>query len=147
MAFICFQIYQDKALKDKERYRAEMENYREKLKTGQIVTDGVPLQQQLPNTNVMDLDLKIDDADGGESFQTPDQSSSGESDFEDDKDTEHNLEMDAPPGIIGMGAESSYLGSEKSSKEGEIEFQKKGGDDGGDFQAQKVDESKGMLAM
>ncbi|KAF7837109.1 high mobility group B protein 15 [Senna tora] len=140
-------VYQEKAVKDKERYRAEMEDYREKIKTGQLISD-VPPQHRLPGTDMMDVDLKVDETEGGESPQTPDESSSGESYYEDEKGTEHNFDMDASTGIIGVGAESSFLGLEKSSKEGETEFQKKeGDDDGGHQQAQHMDESKGMMAM
>lgn len=117
-----------------------MEDYREKQKTGQVISDAVPLQQRLPNTDVVD-------AEGGDSPQTPDESSSGESEYEDDKGPEHLLDMDVSPVITGVGAESSFLGLDKSSKEGEIEFQKKDGDDEGDQQAQKIDETKSMMAM
>ncbi|KAI9114921.1 hypothetical protein K1719_013934 [Acacia pycnantha] len=79
-------VYQEKALKDKERYQAEMENYREKLKTGQDIGDVVPLQEQIPNKDMMDADLKVDETEGAESPQTPDKSCSGESDSEDDRE-------------------------------------------------------------
>ncbi|KAL7618179.1 hypothetical protein Lser_V15G02758 [Lactuca serriola] len=39
-------VYQEKAMEDKERYRIEMEHYRESLKTGRVVTNAVPLLQQ-----------------------------------------------------------------------------------------------------
>ncbi|KAK7343249.1 hypothetical protein VNO77_11850 [Canavalia gladiata] len=113
-------VYQEKAVKDKERYRAEMEDYREKLKMGQIISDAVPLQQRLPEpeTDMMDADMKLDEAEAG-SPQTPEESSSGGSDFEDDKATEKDFDMDALPATIGMGAESSCLGSEDKSSKGE----------------------------
>ncbi|XP_028759789.1 high mobility group B protein 15 isoform X2 [Neltuma alba] len=103
-------VYQEKALKDKERYQAEMENYREKLKTGQGIGDAVPLQQQIPDKDMMDADLKVDESEGVEFPQTPAESSSSESGCEVDKGTEHNLDVNASPGMIGVGAESSYLG-------------------------------------
>ncbi|KAJ1385815.1 High mobility group box domain [Sesbania bispinosa] len=112
-------VYQEKAMKDKERYRAEMEDYREKLKMGQVISDAVPLQQRLPDPDVemLDADIKLDEVEG-DSLQTPEESSSGESDYEDDKAMEKDFDMDALP-VMGVGAETSCLGSEeKSSKEG-----------------------------
>ncbi|KAF5452130.1 hypothetical protein F2P56_027162 [Juglans regia] len=41
-------VYQEKAVRDKERYRAEMEDYRERLRSDQVISDAVPLQQRLP---------------------------------------------------------------------------------------------------
>ncbi|XP_061357944.1 high mobility group B protein 15-like [Gastrolobium bilobum] len=105
-------VYQEKAVKDKERYRAEMEDYRGKLKMGQIISDAVPLQQRLPEPDTDMLDAEAD------SPQTPEESSSGGSDYEDDKATEKDFDMDALP-VVGVGAESSCLGSEeKSSSKG-----------------------------
>ncbi|KAK4266524.1 hypothetical protein QN277_027427 [Acacia crassicarpa] len=131
-------VYQEKALKDKERYQAEMEHYREKLKTGQGIGDAVPLQEQIPDKDMMDADLKVDETKGAESPQTPDKSCSGESDSEDDKGTEHNMDVDASAGMVGVGA--SHLGAENLSKE------KEGNDDGGQH-AQKMDESPSMMAV
>lgn len=45
-------VYQEKALKDKERYKVEMEGYRERLRLGQIVqTAAAPLQAINPSSN------------------------------------------------------------------------------------------------
>ncbi|RDX71867.1 High mobility group B protein 15, partial [Mucuna pruriens] len=112
-------VYQEKAMKDKERYRAEMEDYREKLKMGQVISHAVPLQQRLPepDTEMLD-DIKIDEAEA-DSAQTPEESSSGGSDYEDynNKGSERGFDMDALP-VIGLGAEPSYLGSEDKSSKG-----------------------------
>ncbi|KAI9095672.1 hypothetical protein K1719_026232 [Acacia pycnantha] len=62
-------VYQEKALEDEERHRAEMENYREKLKTGQGIGDAVPLQEQIPNKDMVDAHLKVDETEGAESPQ------------------------------------------------------------------------------
>ncbi|KAK7270062.1 hypothetical protein RIF29_22946 [Crotalaria pallida] len=108
-------VYQEKALKDKERYRAEMEDYREKQKMGIVISDAVPLQQRLPepdDTDMVDADIRLDEAEA-DSLQTPEESSSGESDYEDDKATEKDFNMGASHVVLGEGAESSYLGSEK----------------------------------
>lgn len=106
-------------MKDKERYRAEMEDYREKLKMGQVISDAVPLQQRLPeaDADMLDVDLKTDEAEA-DSLQTPEESSSGGSDYEDySKTAERGFDMDSLP-VIGMGAETSYLGSEDKSSKG-----------------------------
>ncbi|KAL8172255.1 hypothetical protein V2J09_024059 [Rumex salicifolius] len=41
-------VYQEKAMNDKERYKREMEGYRERLRMGQVISDAVPIQQRLP---------------------------------------------------------------------------------------------------
>ncbi|KAL2323856.1 hypothetical protein Fmac_022914 [Flemingia macrophylla] len=112
-------VYQEKAMKDKERYRAEMEDYRERLRLGQVISDAVPLQQRLPepDTDMMHVDMKMDEAEG-DSPQTPEESSSGGSDYEDyNKTAERGFDMDALP-VIGVGAETSYFGSEEKSSKG-----------------------------
>ena len=112
------KVYQEKAMKDKERYRVEMEDYREKLKMGPVISDAVPLQQRLPepDTDMLDVDIKMDEAEG-DSPQTPEESSGG-SDYEDyNKTAERGFDMDALP-VIGMGAETSYLGSEEKLSKG-----------------------------
>lgn len=98
-------------MKDKERYRVEMEDYRERLKMGQVISDAVPLQQRLPDP--------IADEAEGDSPLTPEESSSGGSDYEEDynKTAERGFDMDALP-AIGVGGETSYLGSEERSSKG-----------------------------
>ncbi|KAK4482565.1 hypothetical protein RD792_009725 [Penstemon davidsonii] len=54
-------VYQEKALRDKERYKIEMEDYRERLKTGQIIRNAVPIQQQ-PEVNLGDYIEEINEA-------------------------------------------------------------------------------------
>ncbi|RID49004.1 hypothetical protein BRARA_I05475 [Brassica rapa] len=56
-------VYQGKAMEDKERYRTEMEDYRERLRTGQLISNAVPLQQRLPEQNVeiAEADLPIEE--------------------------------------------------------------------------------------
>ncbi|KAE9589292.1 putative transcription factor & chromatin remodeling ARID-HMG family [Lupinus albus] len=96
-------VYQEQAVKDKERYKAEMEGYRKNMSTGQVICDAVPLQQRLPEP---DTDMVDPEAD---SYQTPEESSSGESDHEAGRSMEKDFDMDASHGI----GESSCLGSVK----------------------------------
>lgn len=100
-------------MKDKERYRIEMEDYREKLRTGQIISDAVPLQQRLPepDLNMVYAD-KNEETEGGESPQTPDNDTSyvegdsgeyktEEKEEEEEEDEEEDSEEDASPQGIG----------------------------------------------
>ncbi|XP_022138724.1 high mobility group B protein 15 isoform X2 [Momordica charantia] len=102
-------VYQEKAMKDKERYRIEMEDYREKLRTGQVISDAVPLQQRLPepDLNMVYAD-KNEETEGGESPQTPDhdtsyvEGDSGEYKTEEkEEDEEEDSEEDASPQRVG----------------------------------------------
>ncbi|KAK4425261.1 High mobility group B protein 15 [Sesamum alatum] len=54
-------VYQEKALKDKERYKIEMEDYRERLRTGQIIRSAMPVQQcpPVPEANSTDLNSNL----------------------------------------------------------------------------------------
>ncbi|OMO93030.1 hypothetical protein CCACVL1_06676 [Corchorus capsularis] len=110
-------IYQEKALKDKERYRIEMEDYRERQRTGQVISDAVPLQQRHPepDVNMAEADMKLDENEGGDSPQTPENdSSSGASDSEDDKTAEKDFDMEESP-IAGLGRESMNIDMEISA--------------------------------
>ncbi|CAL5210314.1 unnamed protein product [Lathyrus oleraceus] len=105
-------VYQEQAMKDKERYKTEMECYREKLKMDQVISDAVPLQQRHPEA---DTDMKFDEAEA-DSLQTPEESSSVGSEYEDDKGMEKDFSVDAFP-VIGVGAEAMDS-VEKSCKGG-----------------------------
>ncbi|KAG8636885.1 hypothetical protein MANES_15G053800v8 [Manihot esculenta] len=125
-------VYQEKAIKDKERYRIEMENYRERLKTGRVISDAVPLQQWLPEQDIdmVDAAMKPDETEGVDSPQTMgNDSSCGNSDSEDEyKTTEKDLDGAASLGmqfnvdddymIMNTSAEAAAF--EPSSKEGNI---------------------------
>ncbi|XP_021291222.1 high mobility group B protein 15 isoform X1 [Herrania umbratica] len=111
-------VYQEKALKDKERYRIEMEDYRERLRTGQVISDAVPLQQRLPEPDVdmAEADMKLEETEGGDSPQTPENdSSSGESDFEDDKTAAKDLDMEESP-VVGVVGESMNVDVEVTAE-------------------------------
>ncbi|CAL0304928.1 unnamed protein product [Lupinus luteus] len=102
-------VYQEKAIKDKERYKAEMEEYCLKLKTCNVNNDAMQIQQRLPEQDnvLVDVDIKLDQNDTGS--QTPeDESGSSGSDYEDDNDM-----MDA--------SHHGTLGLDKSSKEDNYE--------------------------
>lgn len=121
------QVYQEKAVRDKERYRIEMDDYRKRLKTGQVVNDVLPIQQQPPgiDINMIDGDENID-TECGDFPQTPEnESSSGKSDKSNlldnmtadrDRDMGKSLGVDIGAHNVGMGT----LVDEKA-----LEFQKK----------------------
>lgn len=46
-------VYQDKGLRDKERYQSEMQEYKERLRMGQIISDAVPIQQRQAEPDVV----------------------------------------------------------------------------------------------
>ncbi|CAK7328453.1 unnamed protein product [Dovyalis caffra] len=107
-------VYQDKALKDKERYKIEMEGYRERLRTGKVISDAVPLQQWLPgkDSEMVEVNVRTEETGGG-SLQND--SSSSESDSEDDKTAERDLDMEASP-VEGLGADSGDMDVETSAE-------------------------------
>ncbi|XP_010558855.1 PREDICTED: high mobility group B protein 15-like [Tarenaya hassleriana] len=80
-------VYQGKALEDKERYRAEMEDYREKLKTGQLISNAVPLQQRLSERDVemAEADATVEEPEQEEEEEGDSSGCSGESDLEEDQ--------------------------------------------------------------
>ncbi|XP_061992299.1 high mobility group B protein 15 [Rosa rugosa] len=74
-------VYQEKAVKDKERYRVEMEEYRERLKAAQVISDAVPLQQRSPeaDASMAESETKIEETEPGDSPETADESSESSS--------------------------------------------------------------------
>ncbi|XP_014512022.1 high mobility group B protein 15-like [Vigna radiata var. radiata] len=99
-------IYQEMAMKDKERYMEEMEDYLEKLKMDAVITDAVPLRQWPPKQDTDMLD----------EVETNKGNSSGE-DLEDDyKAADRGFDMNSML-PIGMEIETNYLGSKENSIE------------------------------
>lgn len=121
-----------------------MEDYRERLRSGQVISDAVPLQQRLPGQDVnMEADAKIEENEGEDSHLIPDHESSGKSEFEDDKTAEKDSDIEASL-EVGVGAESSNVGMETSAEK-DFELQKRE-DDAGDDKAEVGDESEEILA-
>ncbi|OIV91215.1 hypothetical protein TanjilG_30437 [Lupinus angustifolius] len=100
-------VYQERAAKDKERYKTEMEDYHKKLKPDQVISDAEPSQQGLPEHDTDMVDAVAD----ANSFQTPEESSSDEGEHEDGKTNENDFDMDASQSHDKGG--SSCSGSEK----------------------------------
>ncbi|RHN43991.1 putative transcription factor & chromatin remodeling ARID-HMG family [Medicago truncatula] len=134
-------VYQEKAIKDKERYQAEMEDYRDKMKTSIVTDNAGPLQQRFPegDSALVDVDIKMHD-----SCQTPEESSSGESDYVAD-----DINMDASSGGARVDSEA-FVDSDKATKEGVIEVLSHCEGEvnaGGIQQTQKMNESQNMLSL
>lgn len=109
-----FQVYQEKAVKDKERYRREMEHYREGFSRGQVLTNALPVQQHyyMVDTSMMGVENN-----GGNSHQVQDPNSEfsdgdNDSSFEDEEKTtgkDSNLEMGAENVDIEMKPHEEIL--------------------------------------
>ena len=84
----------------------EMEDYRERLKMGQIISDAVPIQQRLPPVDEEMVEAEAEaktEIEGGESPRTPEnESTSGKTDSEDDKTGEKEFDMETYPEVVGV---------------------------------------------
>ncbi|XP_058093627.1 high mobility group B protein 15-like isoform X2 [Magnolia sinica] len=90
-------VYQEKGVKDKERYRSEMEEYKERLKTGPIIRNAVPIQQRPAVPEAVDVELKIEMEEEGFPETPGNDSSSEESDSEEGKLADKDSEVGASP--------------------------------------------------
>ncbi|XP_009118619.1 high mobility group B protein 15-like [Brassica rapa] len=81
-------VYQGKAMEDKERYRTEMEDYRERLRTGQLISNAVPLQQRLPEQNVEIAEADVPIEEEEEDDEGDSSGVSGESELHSDAEME-----------------------------------------------------------
>ncbi|KAL9367306.1 hypothetical protein Peur_038505 [Populus x canadensis] len=90
-------VYQEKALRDKERYKIEMEGYRERLRTGKVIIDAVPLQQWIPgkDSEMVEASVRTEETGGG-SLQNDGSSSKSDSE-DDDRTAEKDSDMEASP--------------------------------------------------
>ncbi|KAK2999797.1 hypothetical protein RJ639_023061 [Escallonia herrerae] len=124
-------VYQEKASRDKERYKAEMEDYKERLRTGQIISNAVPIQQRPlePDVETMELDERIETEGGDSPYTSANEFSSGKSDKTADEDSDmalgveigaENVRMDE---AFGLQKRALKLGDE--SKECLVDVQLK----------------------
>ncbi|XP_042489947.1 high mobility group B protein 15-like isoform X2 [Macadamia integrifolia] len=101
-------VYQEKGFKDKERYKSEMVVYRERQRTGTVISDAVPIQQRHagPDVAMVEVDPIIE-AEEGDSIQTIESdTSSGVSDSEEEKTADKDSEIEKSP-LAGNGSEST----------------------------------------
>lgn len=115
-----------------------MEDYRERLRTGQVVSHAVPLQQRFPEpeVGVTEASAKIDETEGAESRTLDNESSSGGSDSEDDKDSDAEVSLGA-----GMGGQSSLVEMMEMASEEGFELRKPG-ENVGDTRVEQVDKGE-----
>lgn len=108
-------VYQERGVKDKERYKSEMAVYRERLKTGQIISNAVPLQQRPaePVGEMIDVDSKMEihEADLAEADEVG-SSSEDSSETEGKKSDESDLETS--PDVAGPATQSTGLAADPS---------------------------------
>lgn len=100
-------VYQEKALQDKERYRLEMQEYRERLTTGQIIGNPLPIQSPLEhNVDRIDQQSEPQSENGNVSWSSEHGASSdkcAQSNPENNKGAHTNLDPKAPP-VLEMKA-------------------------------------------
>ncbi|XAR48831.1 hypothetical protein NMG60_11031792, partial [Bertholletia excelsa] len=107
-------VYQDKAVKDKERYRIEMEIYKERLKAGEIIRSAIPLQQQPLDldANMAERSKKIE-TNGGDSQTQENEIGSGTSDTSDSENYDDTVDMDSDMETsqqVDVGGENTDMG-------------------------------------
>ena len=96
-------MYQERGVQDKERYQTQLAAYREEMRTGQQhISNAVPIQQRLPQTEVTidEVDSKVSKGDmllSNQGYTSSDESDdSGEKLVEDD---EFNTETSPEPSM------------------------------------------------
>ncbi|KAL1323212.1 hypothetical protein HN51_068278 [Arachis hypogaea] len=120
-------VYQEKALKDKERYKAEMEDYRQKRNNNNNAAM-LPLQQQLPEMD--------ENEEGSLQSQTPEEeSTSGGSENENDINMDASLPL-PPVTTTTLPPQPTFFSLDKPSMEGDY-----------NLGHQNIHDSKNMLTM
>nr|XP_043634136.1 high mobility group B protein 15-like [Erigeron canadensis] len=108
-------IYQEKAMKDKERYRSEMEHYREGFNRGQVLTNATPLQQQYYMADTTMMAVEKTDNNGGSSHQIHENEPNSEFSDDDSSSFENEEKITGKDSNSEMGAE--YVHMEMKPKE------------------------------
>ncbi|KAF8765541.1 hypothetical protein HU200_008452 [Digitaria exilis] len=102
-------VYQERGVQDKERYQTQLAAYKEELRTGQPISNAVPIKQRLPQTEVTidEVDSKVSEGDillSNQGYSSSDESEhSGEKTVEDeelntDTSPEMSMETTGSPG-------------------------------------------------
>ncbi|XP_006665033.2 high mobility group B protein 15-like [Oryza brachyantha] len=101
-------VYQERGVEDKARYQKQLAAYREEVRTGQPISNAVPIQQRLPQKEVTidEVDSKVSEGDirlsnqgcsGSSSSSSDESADSGERNVEDDE--EFNTETSPEPSM------------------------------------------------
>ncbi|XP_008813622.2 high mobility group B protein 15-like [Phoenix dactylifera] len=112
-------VYQERGLKDKERYRSEMAVYKERLQTGQIISNAVPIQQRPaePEGAAEDVHLKMETDEGALTLANQNDNSTKGSDSE-EKNSDEDSEMETSPEVGGVTIESTSLADPSNEGDG-----------------------------
>ncbi|KAL6841987.1 hypothetical protein ACP4OV_028187 [Aristida adscensionis] len=92
-------VYQERGVQDKERYRTQLAAYKEELRTGQTISNALPIQQRLPQTEVTidEVDSKVSEGDmllSNQGYSSSEGNDSGEKPVEElNTDTSPDLSM------------------------------------------------------
>ncbi|XP_043722485.1 high mobility group B protein 15-like isoform X2 [Telopea speciosissima] len=119
-------VYQEKGFKDKERYRSEMEVYRERQRTGSVISDAVPIQQRhvVPDVAMVEAHPNMN-AEEGDSLQTIEtDTSSGLSVSEEEKTAGKDSEVEKSP-VAANGSESINVAPGVSTEGDDFELRKR----------------------
>ncbi|KAF5192650.1 High mobility group b protein [Thalictrum thalictroides] len=104
-------VYQEKGVKDKERYQSELQEYRERLKTGQIIGDAVPIQQRHAVPEVARVEVSY------QKMEVDEDKLNGK---EDESDEEDQMDADSPHtpenGSSLSGSDSEEKTADKDSE-------------------------------
>lgn len=90
-----FQVYQERAVKDKERYQSEMEVYKERLKCGPIVA--IPIQQRFAVPVTFSTFHPAAETGSILNENMENGSTSEESDSDEERSAEKSMDVDASP--------------------------------------------------
>ncbi|GMN63899.1 hypothetical protein TIFTF001_032969 [Ficus carica] len=139
-------VYQDKAVQDKERYRVEMEGYRKRLRTGEVISDAVPLQQRFPEPDIGMTeaeDSKTEEAEGGDSATLDNETSSSKSDSEDVEIAEKNSSDAEESHEAAVGADSGIVVTEPEEGSERTKHDENAGDSGMEKTTEEREENFG----
>ncbi|KAK1294093.1 High mobility group B protein 15 [Acorus calamus] len=121
-------VYQEKGVKDKERYRSEMVEYREKLKAGIIISDAVPIQQRPaePEIAMTEEDAKMDAEEEGDLPLALQNDSSSDGSDSEDKTAEKDLDLETSPEAEVIAEESDNVTMDASVDGEGFELRRRG---------------------
>ncbi|KAF9606771.1 hypothetical protein IFM89_028147 [Coptis chinensis] len=149
-------VYQERGLKDKERYKCEMLVYKENLKRGQIISDAVPIQQRLapPEVLMVERDEKMEVGEE-DKFET-EEDDSGEDQMEDDSihtrengsslggsDSEEKIADTVSEMEISVGVENKIESDNVATKDDGFKLRKREQNDGDERNVQQRDQKDG----
>ncbi|KAM3356998.1 high mobility group B protein 15 [Capsicum galapagoense] len=107
-------VYQEKAVQDKERYRLEMQNYRERLTTGQTTSNPLAIQSPLEHdVDMIDQQSELQSENGNISWSPEHGTSSdkcgAQSNSENNKGTDTSLDPNTLPPALAMKTNNAIV--------------------------------------